>query len=106
MIVGAIIPTIDKTTVTPIGVSYPNSSNVHTFTCNYTTSVTKPTVTAYINIYKDNSLVSLADTLAYRIDSSMAGTTTFFNNISMSFNIPFGVLLPGHYYLTFDYGTY
>ena len=104
VIVGAIIPTIEKSTVSPIGVSYPTSTLVHTFTCDYATNVQKPKVSAYINVYKDNSNLNISDSLVYRIDSALPNSTIYYNNVSMSFDIPFGKLVSGNYYFTFDYG--
>lgn len=105
VIVGTPIPTINQTSVSPTGLSYP-TSGYHVFTCQYLAIVTKPTKLANINIYKQNTN-GTNDTLVYKINSAAATTssTTFFNDTWMSFRIPYGTIPSGSFYILFDYGV-
>ncbi len=104
LLVGVTNPQVNLSTIYPNNYNFSLTSNLDnssfTFTCEFTVEVIKPINSAYINVFSAEN-----DTLVYSLDSKFLNTTYIINMTLMEFEIPIGSLLPGNYYILFDYGV-
>ena len=99
LIVGRTMPKMNTNTISPKGLlPYNSLSQVLNFSCQFVTTMLKPTQSAFINVYS-----AINNFKILQIDSSYLNTTII-QDKTITFNIPIGNLSNGEYYITFDNG--
>lgn len=101
LLVGITDPQVDLSSLYPnnVDINVTSEFDMQLFNLSFTVDVIKPTRSAYIRVFSNES-----NQQVFSLDSYLLNTTQLTSSTNMSFEIPVGLFTPGGYYILIDLG--